>query len=315
MRKVGGILAIIAIYALITISYLNFFGVVALGQELPSAALTPQSKFWPGHYLGPQEVSGTGFSADITPSGEVAVIETRTGTPVGMRVAYGMISQNLLVRGNLVFVTGLFPANSGGPAADGFQIWDFTNPLEPIFRTGWRLPQEETMTSLAVAASSIYVTSYVRTDEFVESSRFHVVRSGESLWSITRDELCAGSETCTARRWVELVRLNLGLIRWVREPGGAIPVIYPGQELKVTPMIYDTTYRGTLWKLSFPGGVSSDVSVAAIRTFPTQKPEVVFPDTATIGTVNLWTTAADGTDRQYLLDGNTLKGSLNLRGD
>lgn len=315
MRKICGILAIVAIYALIAISLLLLFGVVALGRELPVAALTAQSKFWPGHYLGPQAIAGTGFSADVTPSGEITVIETRTARPAGMRTIYGMVAQNLLVRGNLVFVTGRFPENSGGPAADGFQIWDFTNPLGPIFRAGWRLPQNETMTSLTAAADSIYVTSYIRTDEFVESSRFHLVRAGESLWSIAREELCAGSETCAARRWVELVRLNLGLIGWTCGPDGLVPLIYAGQELKVTPMIYDTTYRGTLWKLGFPGGINSDVTVGTTRTFPTQKPEVVFPDTTTIGTVNLWTTAADGTDRHYLLDGNTLRGDLNLRGD
>lgn len=318
MRKVVGVIVVTLIYALIIFSALNVSGVIAVGEELPASVLTSHSKFWPGHSLGPQHLSGTAYSADINRSGELVVLDSKSGQPVRPPIIYGLAAQNLLVRGTRVFVIGRFSSNAGGPSADGFQIWDFSKLSNPSFLAGWRLPEEQVMTSLSVSGSAIYATSYVGTQEFVETSHFHIVQPGESLWSITRSEVCAGSETCTAQRWVELAKLNFERITWVCDPdGSAVPVIYAGTELKVTPMRYETSYQGTLWKLSFPEGssVNATVQLALSRTVAGQKFELVFPDTRAIGAINLWTTASDGTDRQYLLDGRTLTSDPNLKGD
>lgn len=310
MRKLAAPLVLVLLYLIIIIgSALIAFGPVSNGETYPVAALTPHSKYWSGQYLGQQQVGSTSYLAGVSEAGDLLIVESRSGRTV-LSLRYGLQATNLIVRDTTAYVLGVF---SGGVyRGEGFQIWNLANPTRPVFIYGWSLREGEQMTSLTVLGQSVYVTAYYDRLEFVETGLSHIVRPGESLWSIARDYLCGGYDPCAAAKWVQLLELNQDLISFgIRPDGSSYPVLYAGLDIRISASRYERSFISTLYRYELVGG---EIRALTSRKTDREKFEVVFPDPR-VAAVRLWSTAEDGSDRDYLLDARSLQVDPNLKGD
>lgn len=310
MRKLVGVVVLVVLYAFIIGSALLAFGSTSQAEtSYPVSAVTQHSKFWSGQYLGQQPIGVTGYLAGVSETGDLLIVEASTAKIV-RSLTYGLRATNLIVRDTTAYVLGEF--TSGAYRGEGFQIWNLADPTRPVFIYGWSLREGERMTSLTVLGTSVYVTAFYEQFEFVETGFSHTVRPGESLWSITRDYLCGGDESCVFSRWTELLELNRDLISFRNRPdGSSYPILRVGLDLKISPSRYQTVFSSSLYRYGLVGGA---IQTLASRRANFEKFEVAFPDLR-LTAIRLWATAEDGSERDYLLDSGSLQVDPNLKGD
>lgn len=287
----------------------------ASSASYPSAALTSYSKYWNGtiglQFYGLRNGARSDDFAVGVDRGDLVIYDFRSKPPVEaqrVKMTDGMYATNALLRGTNVYVVGRY-GNSQGQVFDGFQTWNLslTDPkAHPALVQTYQLPNvnghAQFLTSLSGGLDVVYLTSFTQDQVFVETGRSHTVQSGETIWSIARDELCGGSTFCAFQRWFELLALNPWIPNWTTDDG-----------VTVAPSHYATQFTSTIIRIGLVGA-NSPAKVLVQMTIAGQKFELSYPD-PNVSAQDLWTTDDSGQDHQYQLEPASLKIYKDLKSD